>query len=130
MRHLIAYIIFVLVIELQAQGNSINTTIICENKLDSLSCPPHYVIQIKEAIFGRQTTSVCGGCSIPGQCSYTNCSLDVTSTLASMCDRKHNCDITPSDKLLGDPCFGTIKYLQVTYECVMASSCLGNNLIF
>ena len=38
--------------------------------------------------------------------------------LKSLCDNQNACRLQPSNKVFGDPCRGTFKYIEVTYFCI------------
>ena len=53
-----------------------------------------------------------------GSIQTANCvaerSLDV---IKAKCNNKQSCLIQASNKIFGDPCFGTFKYLELSYNC-------------
>ncbi|KAH3693797.1 hypothetical protein DPMN_081235 [Dreissena polymorpha] len=48
----------------------------------------------------------------------TSCvSTTSTAKVQSLCNGQNLCRLTASNEILGDPCPGTYKYLEVTYAC-------------
>lgn len=39
--------------------------------------------------------------------------------IQSACNRKNSCKLTASNDVFGDPCFLAVKYISLTYECVV-----------
>ncbi|XP_070568451.1 L-rhamnose-binding lectin CSL3-like [Ptychodera flava] len=84
---------------------------VCEHKTVSLSCP-RGKINVLSANYGRTENYVCGNYAV------TDCRADNSLSLVSgQCDGKSTCDVRASNDVFGDPCWGTFKYLDVTYEC-------------
>ena len=70
-----------------------------------------------EAWYGRKSTSVCPH-SLMGN---TDCSSDPGTSLLKvkeLCQGKSSCTITAGYSIFGDPCYGTNKYLSLSYKCV------------
>ena len=90
---------------------------ICENEAELLSCGPikSFAINIKSAIYGRTSKTVCGQTNEP--CRKT---LDVTEQIKSQCNGRHSCTVQPSNQY-GDPCPNIYKYMEVYFECVESS---------
>ena len=63
------------------------------------------------------------------RCSSSGIGKPTTTCLASSsltevkkkCDSKSFCQVYASNSVFGDPCVGTIKYLQVSYSCLPTS---------
>lgn len=73
-------------------------------------------ISIVEAIYGRTEGNVCYSTKI----KTTECrSTQSEAIVKSICDAKPVCSITVSNTALGgDPCPGTLKYLNVKFTCI------------
>lgn len=91
----------------------------CEYEAEtlSISCPTEEVIYVINSFYGRTTLSIC-----PNELTQhpnLNCVSEVAPAfIREKCDRKNSCEIFATTFMLGDPCPGTTKYVQVTYECM------------
>eukprot|EP00179_Madagascaria_erythrocladioides_P005262 CAMPEP_0198312602 /NCGR_PEP_ID=MMETSP1450-20131203/3906_1 /TAXON_ID=753684 ORGANISM="Madagascaria erythrocladiodes, Strain CCMP3234" /NCGR_SAMPLE_ID=MMETSP1450 /ASSEMBLY_ACC=CAM_ASM_001115 /LENGTH=517 /DNA_ID=CAMNT_0044015553 /DNA_START=128 /DNA_END=1681 /DNA_ORIENTATION=- len=92
---------------------------VCEKETATIECDAG-VITIEAATFGRQATvPTCG----KGPASLTNTSCgridNALDTIAELCDGETSCEIsvTVDDIGLGDPCPGTVKYLEYEFSC-------------
>ncbi|XP_033109765.1 L-rhamnose-binding lectin ELEL-1-like [Anneissia japonica] len=96
--------------------NAAITRFVCEHKTMSIDCGDHK-INILCASYGR---------SVPyNQRCWHSSSIQDTSCIAQssiskvnqLCDGKKSCNVQASNGVFGDPCYGTFKYLEVSYEC-------------
>uniref|UniRef100_A0A3Q1F9F2 SUEL-type lectin domain-containing protein n=1 Tax=Acanthochromis polyacanthus TaxID=80966 RepID=A0A3Q1F9F2_9TELE len=75
-----------------------------------------YAISVLWANYGRHDRTTCSS----GQPFFlllnTACSRP-TGKVAERCNGKHCCTIGANNLEFGDPCWGTHKYLDVTYTC-------------
>jgi len=117
------------------------TVIACErnNKHRSvsdavLSCPANRVIIVTAANFGRTEpdSKVCPFGA--HHRNYQNCKSKKTlAMVGSWCNNKKECKVQPTTHVFGDTCWGTYKYLDITYECIPAgdvksvTACERNN---
>ncbi|XP_071501966.1 L-rhamnose-binding lectin CSL3-like [Diadema antillarum] len=86
----------------------------CENRNLDINCGS-LRIKVLTANYGRLSASVCGGRST----DRTDCrSRRAMSTTSIGCNGKSRCIVPASNRVFGDPCIGTSKYLSVTYTCV------------
>ena len=87
----------------------------CQGSKLTLECPNNYRIHATSAFFGRQDEVTCSDQAVilTNNCSSSS-ALGVVSQL---CEAKSNCDVYAVTSLLGDPCAGTYKYLEVSYTC-------------
>ncbi|XP_072176903.1 L-rhamnose-binding lectin CSL3-like [Diadema setosum] len=86
----------------------------CENTNLAISCGS-LRIKVSTANYGRLSASVCGGRPI----DRTDCRNGrARSTMSIACNGKSRCIIPATNRVFGDPCSGTRKYLGVTYTCV------------
>ncbi|KAF7695032.1 hypothetical protein HF521_006755 [Silurus meridionalis] len=92
------------------------TVITCDGHVQHLSCATG-VIQVTSTVFGRTSRQFCTLNRPASQFARTNCALR-TSAIASRCNGRRNCEVKTD--LLGspDPCYGTYKYYQTTYNCI------------
>ncbi|CAG01764.1 unnamed protein product [Tetraodon nigroviridis] len=90
--------------------------IVCENSLAHLSCYDGQVIFVYGADYGRRDTTTCAYRRPTGQTKNTLC-FRSTKTVADRCNWKNSCTFKVENRLFGDPCRGTYKYLEVAYRC-------------
>merc|ERR1711962_1730975 len=122
------YIKNALAIEVQQQASA------CERKNLDISCEAGKLLHIDWANYGRlDTRTNCGTQGIQGvkNCRASN-SLDIVK---NRCQSKRSCSIHAGNSVFGDPCRGTVKYLEVHYQCItseavqqQASACERQNL--
>uniref|UniRef100_A0A8C6SH01 SUEL-type lectin domain-containing protein n=1 Tax=Neogobius melanostomus TaxID=47308 RepID=A0A8C6SH01_9GOBI len=80
------------------------------------------VIHIDSADYGRSDRTTCSQGRPSQQLQNVNCaSYTATDLVAEMCNGKSRCSVRASNSVFGDPCFGTYKYLQVSYSCKRSS---------
>ena len=82
----------------------------------SITCGSNEVINVKEAWYGRKSTTICPHSAM----GNTACSTDPDTSLQivkNLCDVKMSCNINPGGAMFGDPCGGTYKYLSLSYQC-------------
>jgi hypothetical protein len=94
----------------------------------SVTCPANQVIQVKTALYGQSSI----GCSSSpftsilstlanGQNSYSVKIMGPVYTKTSApCYANQICSVItdPIFPTMADPCYGTVKYAQVTYNCI------------
>ncbi|CAK6954984.1 L-rhamnose-binding lectin SML-like isoform X2 [Scomber scombrus] len=90
--------------------------ITCEHSLAHLDCDNGQVISVYNANYGRHDQTTCSYKRPVSQIQNIDCS-NPTSIVAESCNEKNNCTIAASNSVLGDPCVGTYKYLEVAYVC-------------
>ena len=90
--------------------------VVCENYMKTINCTGGLLIMIKRVLYGRRDTITC--CSTLGakMCALTTCSLDITSIYSNLCNSYTSCVLRSKTK--NDPCVGTYKYLEASWECV------------
>ena len=84
-----------------------------------MKCPLNYVISVTSANFGR-TADNGGFCSndLDHHDHNDNChSPNSFSIVQQKCDTKNLCRVGANTAIFGDPCYGTLKYLEVRYAC-------------
>lgn len=87
----------------------------CEGSNLQLRCRKGKVINILEANYGRTAgKKVCPHASIRDLNCRASKSLNI---LRARCDGKKSCAVPANNGVFGDPCGGTYKYLEVSYEC-------------
>ncbi|XP_071489807.1 adhesion G protein-coupled receptor L2-like [Diadema antillarum] len=79
-----------------------------------LRCPPGLVIAIADANFGRVDNVTC----VNGPVLTTDCRSENTMDIvATACNERPWCAIPTTVEEFGDACPGTVKYLEVLFEC-------------
>jgi hypothetical protein len=92
----------------------------CEHSTVPVNCPSGQVISVVSASYGRQDTTTCNF-----DYAYPDALLDTTCRAANSlvptvneCHGRQSCAPTVSNgAMFGDPCYGTIKYLEIFYKC-------------
>eukprot|EP00058_Branchiostoma_floridae_P014957 XP_002600445.1 hypothetical protein BRAFLDRAFT_109205 [Branchiostoma floridae] len=86
----------------------------CEDQTLSLSCRRGLTIKVSYALYGRTQHGFCGR-----KVRTTNCrSSSSLSAVKHRCQGRRTCRVAASNDVFGDPCWGTNKYLEVTYTCL------------
>lgn len=94
-------------------GVMIQQKIICDGGSDEIVCQDNNLIKIISAKYGRYDTTTCG------HESDTNCSTNTPyPILINQCNGHTRCPVFPDYIHFGDPCFGTVKYLTIQFQCV------------
>ncbi|KAI4832475.1 hypothetical protein KUCAC02_015442 [Chaenocephalus aceratus] len=89
------------------------------NNVHRLSCDTG-VIVVKDALYGRRDSETCIKGRPQSQISNTHCSLEgALDVIKLSCDGKTECELNPT-VFSKDPCPGTAKYLETTYDCFPA----------
>jgi hypothetical protein len=88
-------------------------SITCEGHTASLSCKSGY-IYVYAANYGRTDFDVCPHTLRSNlNCQHPNTLTDVQFA----CQGRTSCSVSATNGVFGDPCFGTYKYLSVSYFC-------------
>nr|XP_020468221.1 L-rhamnose-binding lectin SML-like isoform X2 [Monopterus albus] len=93
----------------------------CEHSLAHLECTEAMVLSVFSADYGRWDKTTCSYNLIASQMQNTDCSSS-SSEVADSCNGKTSCIIPASNSFFGDPCYGTVKYLEVAYSCEYLSN--------
>ncbi|KAF7649933.1 hypothetical protein LDENG_00133930 [Lucifuga dentata] len=93
-----------------------NQVVACEHSLAHLQCDVGQVIFVYGADYGRRDRTTCIYQLPDRQVANIYCSNPI-SKVADSCNGKNSCSIKVSNNVLGDPCEGTNKYLEVAYTC-------------
>ncbi|XP_072538716.1 rhamnose-binding lectin-like [Salminus brasiliensis] len=95
---------------------SAENAITCYGNVQRLSCREG-LIKVKSAIYGRTDHTVCSAGRRRSEIRNTRCSLSIP-LISKRCDGQIACefktDVLPSH----DPCIGTYKYYNTTYDCI------------
>ncbi|XP_066500014.1 rhamnose-binding lectin-like [Hoplias malabaricus] len=92
--------------------------VICGNHRGTLDCG-NDVIQVISAKYGRADKVTCSVRQPRKLVQTTNCDSSGTSDIVvQRCNGKKRCDLEATNVVFGDHCFGTYKYLVVSYKCL------------
>ncbi|XP_053174095.1 L-rhamnose-binding lectin CSL3-like [Scomber japonicus] len=91
-------------------------TVVCEHSVANLQCDEGKVLFIYGADYGRHDKTTCA--LRPARwLQNVHCSRPTTK-VAESCNGKRSCTVKASNSVFGDPCYGTYKYLDVTFACL------------
>uniref|UniRef100_A0A3P9DNT7 SUEL-type lectin domain-containing protein n=1 Tax=Maylandia zebra TaxID=106582 RepID=A0A3P9DNT7_9CICH len=109
-------------------------TVTCEESEANLQCGEvfFFILVIHRADYGRHDQTTCS--NLQPHCrlrdvQYAVCQTSADSLFISIqsCNGKNSCNISASNSVFGNPCFGTYKYLEVDYTCQFQSAtCEGS----
>uniref|UniRef100_A0A672MY55 L-rhamnose-binding lectin CSL3-like n=1 Tax=Sinocyclocheilus grahami TaxID=75366 RepID=A0A672MY55_SINGR len=106
------------------------TSVTCHGGYGYLKCK-NGKIQINAANYGRTDKITCSHGRPSEQLQNTNCySPNALSFVSKSCNGLENCEVYATHMIFTDPCFGTYKYLAISYFCLphgireYLSSCL------
>ncbi|XP_063600799.1 latrophilin Cirl-like isoform X5 [Penaeus indicus] len=96
------------------------TAYACEGSILSMECDPDHVINLIRANYGRFSITICN------EHGNTEWSVNCMSprshrVLHDKCSQRQNCSVAASTRGFGDPCPGTLKYLEAHFQCVPVS---------
>ncbi|XP_028966344.1 latrophilin Cirl [Galendromus occidentalis] len=92
----------------------------CEGMTLNIACKENYVIHLVRANYGRLSVSICNP-QAKIDMSVNCMSWKSHLIMEKRCMNKQSCSVQVSAKNFDDPCPGTIKYLEVQYNCTLAS---------
>nr|ADD22401.1 cnidarian egg lectin isoform a [Hydractinia echinata] len=87
---------------------------VCQDKTLQIKCAPGYIVRIHDALYGRMSKAYCGWRFYYSKGCRSHSSVSQT---ANMCNNKRTCSVSATNKVYGNPCVGTHKYLEVKYSC-------------
>ncbi|XP_019622030.1 PREDICTED: uncharacterized protein LOC109468216 [Branchiostoma belcheri] len=91
---------------------------VCEHQTLTISCPAGRQINIVSALYGRTSRGFCPSSQIrTTSCRSPNSQVWVRGS----CQGRSSCSVRASNSVFGDPCYGTFKYLEVSYTCIACS---------
>uniref|UniRef100_A0A8C1V413 SUEL-type lectin domain-containing protein n=1 Tax=Cyprinus carpio TaxID=7962 RepID=A0A8C1V413_CYPCA len=98
--------------------NFSETVVTCDGFVQSLSCE-HGKIQINTANYGRTDKTTCSQGRPSQQLQNTNCfSPNALDFVSKSCNGLEICEVYATHMIFTDPCFGTYKYLAISYFCL------------
>ncbi|XP_056588712.1 L-rhamnose-binding lectin CSL2-like [Triplophysa dalaica] len=90
----------------------------CESETARLSCDQGN-INVLSANYGRTNSSTCSTGKPANQLSNVQCRQSTSlSVLTTLCNGQQSCSIVVGNVAFTEPCPGTYKYLNVSYECI------------
>ncbi|XP_053480495.1 rhamnose-binding lectin isoform X1 [Ictalurus furcatus] len=90
--------------------------ITCEGDIHRLTCDTG-LIKVKSSLYGRTYNDTCSFNWSPSEVVNTSCSLKI-STIADRCNGLRECELKTDLFDTPDPCYGTYKYYNTTYDCI------------
>uniref|UniRef100_A0A1I8GEL7 SUEL-type lectin domain-containing protein n=2 Tax=Macrostomum lignano TaxID=282301 RepID=A0A1I8GEL7_9PLAT len=94
----------------------------CEHKTGTVSCPRGTTIDIVSGFYGRVSNKYC----TRGPRRTTSCSARTASSrIRSSCQNRQSCRLSASNSVFGDPCVGTLKYVEIRYRCKATRATTG-----
>ncbi|XP_031336260.1 latrophilin Cirl [Photinus pyralis] len=102
------------------------TAYACEGKTLKIECKDGELIKLIRANYGRFSITICND---HGNTDWSvNCmSPKSLRVLHNRCSQVQNCSIPASTNMFGDPCPGTLKYLEAHYQCLSAATTTTTN---
>ncbi|XP_067311526.1 L-rhamnose-binding lectin CSL3-like [Pseudorasbora parva] len=96
------------------------SVIACEGNSECLQCDTGF-IKVLDASYGRTDCTTCATGKPANQVSNRNCKCDGSlSIMSARCDGMKSCTVPAVNSVFSDPCVGTYKYLNVSYDCIPA----------
>ncbi|MCI4381133.1 hypothetical protein PGIGA_G00248160 [Pangasianodon gigas] len=91
--------------------------ITCDGDVHRLTCDTG-LIMVKSTLYGRTDSTICKTPHPPNlQITGTSCSSSI-SAIGERCNGLTECEVNTDVLDTPDPCKGTYKYYQTTYECI------------
>lgn len=95
-------------------GSNERKVVTCEDQQLDIGCGRVEVINEIIAMYGRTDYHTCSKQTHP---ATTSCrAKHATEIVRGQYQGKNECIVTASNSVFGNPCFGTFKYLTVTYK--------------
>ncbi|KAG4069943.1 hypothetical protein HA402_015167 [Bradysia odoriphaga] len=87
----------------------------CQYASLNITCEPGYHIDVVNAFYGRLSKTICKSDQMLTNSCAAKRSLDIVRT---KCNNQETCNVAATNDVFGNPCSGTIKYLDVRYQCI------------
>ncbi|KAK9968275.1 hypothetical protein ABG768_002609 [Culter alburnus] len=101
-------------------GAEAKRTLTCEGGSAYLRCDLGF-IKVLKANYGRTDRTTCASGRPANQISNTHCFQGTSlHTMSTRCDGSKSCSVPAVNSIFSDPCYGTYKYLDVSYLCTPA----------
>ncbi|XP_065141483.1 L-rhamnose-binding lectin CSL2-like [Paramisgurnus dabryanus] len=99
-----------------------HSVVACDSETAHLNCENGH-IQVLSANYGRTDSKTCSSGRLASQISNVQCTQSSSRcVVATQCDGKKTCSVPAVYTIFGDPCYGTFKYLHVSYTCIKTKS--------
>ncbi|CAG0896252.1 unnamed protein product [Darwinula stevensoni] len=103
-----------------AERSRYRTAYACEGGVLNLRCGDDHVIHLIRANYGRFSIAICN------EHGRTDMSVNCMSPMSlrvlhTKCSDHEECSVSANSTLFGDPCPGTLKYLEAHYQCLPAA---------
>ncbi|XP_042618642.1 L-rhamnose-binding lectin CSL2-like [Cyprinus carpio] len=99
------------------------TSVTCHGGYGYLKCE-NGRIQINTANYGRTDKTTCSEGRPSEQLQNTNCySPNALAPVSKSCNGLESCEVCATHTVFTDPCFGTYKYLAISYFCLPSGVC-------
>ena len=86
---------------------------VCDEQSLLIDCLPGRVIVIESAVYGRTTRDACAASD------STYCHESVLAQIQTSCFPRRECRVVVKPTMISpEPCQGTPKYLNISYECI------------
>ncbi|CAG5079087.1 Oidioi.mRNA.OKI2018_I69.PAR.g9163.t1.cds [Oikopleura dioica] len=84
-----------------------------------IRCERGETLRITNAWYGRENNQICNVQRGTGRLynAVGTCKSDATQVIKDRCNGRRQCNLSFSNGFVGDPCYGTTKYLEVTWQC-------------
>ncbi|XP_056096501.1 L-rhamnose-binding lectin CSL2-like [Rhinichthys klamathensis goyatoka] len=94
--------------------------VVCEGESARLNCDLGF-ITVNKANYGRTDCKTCASGKPANRISNKQCRAEASlSIMSARCDGRKSCTVPAVNSVFSDPCVGTYKYLDVSYECIPA----------
>lgn len=98
-------------------SNPLLQSVACEGQSASLSCDWGF-IHVIDANYGRNDGRICSAGQRHESLSNVHCFQKTSlQTMTTRCNGRKSCSVQAVNSVFNDPCYGTYKYLQVSYQC-------------
>ena len=94
--------------------SDIKVTTACENAWLNLECSANAFVKINSAVYGRSDKTTCPNSAMSNTDCAASSSMDI---VVDKCEGQESCIVAAANRIFGDPCGGTHKYLTVNYVC-------------
>ncbi len=100
------------------ESQTIFKKLACEGSQLELQCDRGEEIRVVSANYGRSSTKICGS-EDRSKVRNVECESRHKSNMivSRACNDRRECRILATNAVFGDPCFNTLKYLQVEFIC-------------
>ena len=112
--------------------SALEQSISCEGKTGKITCPAGEVINVVDGFYGRTEAAHVTGAPVVCPHSATsnrNCPFSKSgqyeaqkAKIDGKCEGENSCSVQAKNGYFGDPCWGTYKYLNISYNCVDPSA--------